>query len=505
MNILKKLIGETASYGISTILGRSLNFLLVFIHTAVFMPAQMGINIKLYGYVAIANIIYTYGMETAFFRFAPDDKTKYYNIIQSAIIVSSIFFSGILIIFASPIIAYLGYAGKETFLIWLALIIAIDAITAIPFARLRLEKKTIRFVKAKIINILINIFLNIFFLLVLKKISEGDYLTSLQPIAQKLYNPKIGAGYIFLANLIANATFFYFLRPEFRDFKFQFDKKEFKKLWIYAYPIMVMVVASTYNLVFDRLLLEKFLPEGFYPNRTSQEALGIYGSVYKLSIFMSLATQAFRYAAEPFFLSKTGDKNSPETLADVTKWFLITCIFIWLGVCLNLDWLKVVFLRQRIYWEGIMIVPVLLLANLFLGVYYNMSVWFKLNNKTYFGTLITFVGLIITIIANIILIPRIGYMGCAIAFLISCFSMTALCYVLGQRYYPIPYKINSAMGYIFSAGLLIYCVMQIQLDSLWLSIPYHLVLLLLYTAGVVIVERKTIIPLKIRDKYKILR
>ena len=352
---------------------------------------------------------------------------------------------------------------------------------------------------------MINVFLNIFFLLILKKIAEGDYLTSLQPIAQKLYNPNIGAGYIFLANLMANATFFYFLRPEFRDFKFQFDKTEFKKLWIYAYPIMIMMVASTYNLVFDRLLLEKFLPDGFYPNRTSQEALGIYGSVYKLSIFMSLATQAFRYAAEPFFLSKTGDKNSPETLAEVTKWFLITCIFIWLGVSLNLDWLKVLFLRQKIYWEAIMVVPVLLLANLFLGIYYNMSVWFKLNNKTYFGTLITFIGLAITIIANIILIPRIGYMGCAFAFLVSCFSMTFLCYLLGQRHYPVPYNIKSAFGYISSAGVLIYFVTRIHFDSLWLSIPYHFILLILYTAGVVIVERKTIIPLKIRDKYKILR
>ena len=505
MSIFKKLASETASYGVSTILGRSLNFLLVFIHTKAFMPDDMGINNKLYSYVAIANIIYTYGMETAFFRFAAEDKTKYYNIIQSAIIVSSVTFSGILIIFSSPIITYLGYAGKENYLIWLALIIAIDAITAIPFARLRLEKQTKRFVKAKIINILINIFFNILFLLILKKIAEGDYITSLQPLAQKLYNPKIGAGYIFLANLIANATFFYFLRPEFRDFRFQFDKEEFKKLWVYAYPIMIMVLASTYNMVFDRLLLERLLPDGFYPNRTSQQALGIYSSVYKLSIFMSLATQAFRYAAEPFFLSKTSDKNSPETLAEVTKWFLITCIFIWLGVSLNLDVLKKLFLGQKIYWEGIVVVPILLLANLFLGVYYNMSVWFKLNNKTYFGTIITFVGLAITILSNIILIPHFGYLGCAIAFLISCFSMTALCYLLGQRYYPIPYHINSALGYIISAGLLIYAVMQIQFDSLWLSIPYHILLLLLYTLGVVIVERKTIIPLRIRDKYAFLK
>jgi O-antigen/teichoic acid export membrane protein len=505
MNIIRKLAGETASYGVSTILGRSLNFLLVFVHTAAFLPGELGVNIKLYSYVAIANIIYTYGMETAFFRFAADDKVKYYNIIQTSIIISSLFFSGVLILFSSPIIQYLGYPDKEIFLIWLALILAIDAITAIPFARLRLEKKTSKFVKAKIINILINISLNIFFLLVLKKISEGDYLNGLQDTAQKLYSPAIGAGYIFLANLLANATFIYLLRKELFDFQFQFDYPELQKLFIYSFPVMFMVLASTFSLMFDRLLLERFLPEGFYPNRTSQEALGIYGNVYKLSIFMALATQAYRYAAEPFFLSKTDDKNSPETLALTTKWFLITCIFIWLGVCLNLDWLKIFFLRKKIYWEGISVVPILLLANLFLGIYYNISVWFKRNKKTYFGTIFTLIGLAITISLNILLIPKMGYMGCAVAFLVSCFVMTALCYYFGQKYAPAPYNLTSAFGYIISAGLLIYCVMQIRFNSLWFSVPYHFMLLLLYTAGVVIVERKTIIPLKIRDKYKFLK
>lgn len=505
MSILKKLASETASYGVSTILGRSLNFLLVPIHTAAFMPSELAVNVSFYSYIAVANILYTYGMETAFFRFAAEDKVKYYNIIQSAILASSLFFSLILIIFASPIANYLGYVGKENFLIWIALILMIDAITAIPFARLRLEKQTKKFVFVKTINILINVFFNIIFLLGIKKIADGDYFISLQPLAKSLYSPTIGAGYIFLANLLANATFIYFLRKELFDFKFQINIAELKKLLLFSYPIMLMVLASTFNLLFDRLLLVRLLPEGFYPNRTSQEALGIYGNVYKLSIFMSLATQAFRYAAEPFFLSKTDDKQSPKTLANVTKWFLITCIFIWLGVSLNLDLLKVNFLKNKIYWEGIAIVPILLLANLFLGIYYNISVWFKLNKKTYFGTLITLIGLIITVLLNIILIPKMGYMGCAIAFLISCFSMTALCYSIGQRYYPVPYEIGLAMGYIISAGLLIYCVIQIQFSSLWISVPYHLVLLILYTAGVVIVERKTIIPLRIRDKYAFLK
>ncbi len=505
MSVLKKLASETASYGISTILGRVLNFLLVPIHTGAFGPKESNLNVELYSYAAILSILYSFGMETTFFRFAPQNKERYYNIIQTAVIAVSLCFSVSMIVFATPIMNFLDEPGKEKVLIWLAIIMFIDGITYIPFARLRLEKSTSRFVKAKIVNILVNIGLNIFFLAFLKRISDGDFLPSLLPLAKAIYNPEIGIGYIFLANLIANLTYFLFLLPEFEKFKFQFDKEELKKLWEYGYPIMLMVLMSSINLMFDRVFLKKLLPDNFYEHLTKKEVLGIYGNAYKLSVFMSLATQAFRYAAEPFFLSKNDDKNSPETLALVTKWFFMTCLFIWLGVSLNLDWLKILFLRQKVYWQGISIVPIILLANLFLGVYYNISVWFKLNNKTYYGTLTTAIGLVVTIVLNIILIPQIGFMGSAIAFMISSFTMMAVCYLLGQKHYPVPYDVQSIMGYIISAGLLIYCVMKIEFHNLWLSIPYHLVLLLLYTAGVVIVERKTIIPLKIRDKYKILR
>lgn len=505
MSVIKKLASETASYGISTILGRSLNFLLVFIHTRVFMPEELGINIKLYSWVAIANIVYTYSMETAFFRFAKDeDKSKIYNLTLSAIICTSVIFSGILIVFSTPTMRFLGYPDKEKFLIWLAIILAMDAIVAIPFARLRQEKQTKRFVTAKISNILINVFLNIFFLMGLKNIATGEYLHSFQGLAQKLYDPTIGAGYIFLANLIANACTFFFLIPCFKDFKFYFNKIEFKNLWIYAYPLMIMGLASTYNLVFDRTLLESFLPEHFYPNRTSEQALGIYGNVYKLSVFMSLAIQAFKYAAEPFFFSQT-DKNSPKMLADVMKWFIIICVVFWLGICLNLDWLKTLFLRKPIYWEGIAVVPILLLANLFLGIYYNLSVWFKLNDKTHYGTIITMTGLGVTVICNYFLIPQIGYMGCAVAFMISCFTMMSICYYYGQKYYPIPYNINSALGYIISAGILIYFSGKIHISNNWIALPYHLLILGIYLVGIIVVERERVIPHKIKEKYPFLQ
>ncbi len=445
MSILKKLAGETLSYGFSTILGRSLNFLLVFVHTQAFLPAELGINVKLYGYMAIANILYTYGMETAYFRYAKEAPEKYYNLILSAIIATSGFFTLILFAFSDPIMAFLGYSEKGIFLKWLALILAIDAITAIPFAKLRLENKIKTFVKAKIASIVLNVGLNLIFLMLLKPMHEQGFGP---PFLQNLYHPEIGAGYIFLANLVGNACLFYWLKAAFKAYRWTWDWVEMKSLWIYAYPIMFMSLAAMFNLMFDRLLLEEFLPSGFYPGRSSQDALGIYGNCYKLSVFMSLAIQAFKYAAEPLFLGRTSADNTRKNLALVTHWFVIVCSVLWVGVSVNLFWIKELFLRKAIYWEGISIVPVLLLANLFLGVYYTQSVWFKKTNKTYMGSFITLIGLALTITGNILFIPIYGYMACAWSFLFSSFVMMSLCYLGGQKYDPTPYRMGAGFVYI---------------------------------------------------------
>lgn len=466
MSVLKKLAGETLSYGFSTILGRSLNFLLVLVHTKAFSPAELGINIKLYSYIAIANILYTYGMETAYFRFAKEDPTKYYRLILSAILGSTLVLTMGLFLFANPIMTQLGYAGQEKFLYWIALILAIDSITSIPFARLRLEQKTKKFVSAKIFSIFVNIGLNLLFLLLLKPIYEGHWGAEAQAKFGYLYDPTIGAGYIFLANLIANLTFFLWLRKELADYKWFWDTIALKKLFLYAFPIMFMSLAAMSNLMFDRLLLEELLPPGFYPGRTSQEALGIYGNCYKLSIFMSLAIQAFKYSAEPFFLGRVSKDNTKENLALVTHWFVIVCIFLWIGVSNNLFWLKDIFLKRPIYWEGIGIIPVLLLANLLLGVYYNISVWFKLKDKTYLGTIITLIGFVVTVLGNVLFIPTYGYMASAYSFLASAFIMTFLCMFLGQKYDPAPYKIISGIIYICLGGLVILSPSFLNTDNI---------------------------------------
>ena len=460
MSILKKLAGETLSYGFSTILGRSLNFLLVFVHTIAFLPAELGINVKLYGYMAIANIIYTYGMETAYFRYAKESPAKYYNIILTAIIATSGLFTLCLFIFSDPIMAQLGYENKGIFLKWLAVILAIDAITAIPFAKLRLENKIRTFVQAKIVSILINVGLNLIILLVLKPMHEQG---SGPEFLNNIYRPEVGAGYIFLANLIGNASLFYWLKAEFKVFKWTWDWTELRSLWVYSYPIMFMSLAAMFNLMFDRMLLEEFLPESFYPGRSSQDALGIYGNCYKLSVFMSLAIQAFKYSAEPFFLGKKTEANDQSNLALVTHWFIIICTFLWVGVSVNLFWIKTLFLRREIYWEGIEIVPILLLANLFLGVYYTQSVWFKKTNKTYMGTIITLIGLVTTVAGNIIFIPKYGYMACAWSFLASSSVMMILCYLGGQKFDPIPYRWKAGLFYIVLGFLCIEIGNKIQI------------------------------------------
>jgi O-antigen/teichoic acid export membrane protein len=497
MSVLKKLAGETALYGVSSILGRLLNYLLVPLHTAVFGdPSELAITVKLFAYVAFLNVLYTYGMETAFFRFASksNDPEKYYNVALTAIILSSTAFSLLIIGFATPIANYLGYPGTENLITWLAIILAIDAVVAIPFAKLRLDKKPKQFVFARMANIFLNVGLNFFFLWFCRGVYRGEFLTGLQPVVRTIYNPALGVGYIFLANLIANLALFPLLGRLFTRFRFVMDRQTLAAMWQYGYPILIVGLAGTVNLMFDRIFLSRLLPEGFYPGRTSEDALGIYGQCYKLSIFMSLATQAFRYAAEPFFFSQSENKNAPGVFADVTKWFIIVCAVIWLGVSVNLGWIGPLFLRKQIYWEGLSIVPVLLLANLFLGVYYNISAWFKLTDRTQYGTYLTFVGAVITVAGNVALIPVLGYMGCAVAFLASCVVMTVLCYVLGQKYYPVPYRIGSAAGYLAGAGGLIVLASLVAFDQPMLRFAFGMALCGVFVAAILLIEKPALRP-----------
>ncbi len=492
MSVVKKLASDTALYGLSSIVGRFLNWLLVAVHTRVFdQPKLLADNNQLYVWVILLNILYTYGMETAFFRYAKkENRQEYFNLILSYIVLTSVIFSVIIFFFATPIINWMGFPGKERLVVWFAIILATDAIAAIAFVKLRAENRAKRFVFIRMTNIFINIGLNAFYLMFCKYIHEGLFLQSWKPFADYFYNPAIGPDYIVWANFIASLITILLLWREFIDFRFSFDFQKFKPVLIYAYPLLIMGFAGAINQTADRLMLTKILPEGFYKGLTSDDAFSIYANVYKLSIFMLLVVQAYRYAADPFFFSKAEDKNSPSMLALATKWFTIACILIWVGVSINIDLISLILGKN--YRSGIVVVPILLLANLFLGVYQNISMWFKLSDKTHFGTYFTIIGMVITVILNIILIPILGYVGCAITFAISSFIMMVFCYVYGQKYYPIPYEICSVTKYLIIAGIFIVISWQIKIENQMFSIPFHILLTLLFVLGIVVSERTSL-------------
>ena len=500
MSAFKKLAGDTALYGVSTILARMINFFLVPIQTYAFgKPADLSSNIEFYAYIGVLLALYTLGLETAFFRFAvrnPEQQQRVFNDSLSLVLAVSILPTAAIIFFASDIAQALDYQGQARFIVWSALLVAIDAIMAIPFARLRADNKARKFVQAKVVNILIVVGLNVFFLIFCKDVYEGHYLPVLRPLVRYIYNPEIGPGYIFLANLIGNALYFLILRRAFAGFRFRINLAEARILLVYAFPIMLTNLVGVVNALTDRIFLRHWLPVDFYADLTPKDALSIYGQCVKLSVLMMLAINSFKFAADPFFFAKTQDKEAPGLLAQVTKWFVIVCVVLWVGICLNLD--VVGLFLSPAYRVGLNVVPLLLLANLFLGVYYNIAFWFKLSDKTQYGTMITIVGAAITVVLNIVLIPIMGYMGCAVAFLASSVIMTVICYGLGEKHYPVPYHVRSALGYIVGAGLLIYASWRFPIANLWVAIPVHLTLCGLFVLVVLVVERDTFRPVLAR-------
>jgi O-antigen/teichoic acid export membrane protein len=476
MNKIKKLAGETVLYGLGSILPRFLNFLLVYLHSDVFRPEEYGVITKLMAYVAVVNTIFMFGMETAYFRFASKsgaDEAKIFNITQSVVLLVSGVLSVIFILLNEPIAKSLDVDGRGDLVIWIVLIMLIDAAVAIPFARLRLRKHAMKFVTGKIINIAILIALNVYFL---------KFATA--------YKPDIG--FVFIANLIANAFFILFFARTLLSWRPVYDPQISPQVFSYAYPIMFTGLAGITNEMFSRITLEAWLPEGFYAGKTNKYALGVFGAAYKFGVLMNLAIQSFRYAAEPFFFSNAAEKNSPQLFAKVNHYFIIVCCILLFAVSINLDILKY-FLANPEYWTGLHIVPILLLAYLFLGVYYNISVWFKLTDKTYFGTVITIGGALVTIIANYYLIPLFGYEGSAWAALMCYATMTVACYVIGQKFLPVPYYIMKGVGYLLSTMALIYVINRLPIADEIVATFIHIVAVIAYVVVIFLIERKELL------------
>lgn len=448
MNPLKKLASQTAIYGLSSIVGRLLNYLLVPLYTRVFSPEQYGVVTEMYAYVSFLIIILTYGMETAFFRYTQNesDKEKVYSTTLISILSSSIFFIIIINIFAESIAKIIGYENKSNYIIWFAWIIGLDAISAIPFAKLREQKKAKKFAAYRLLNIFVNIFFNLFFILFLPK-AYANSNSLFHQLALSIYNPHMGEGYVFVSNLISSIFTLLLFFPSFIKINWTFDKLLWKKMIRYAFPLLIAGLAGMTNETMDRILIKYLLPTDI-----SMIQLGIYGACYKVSILMTIFTQAFRFAAEPFFFAQEKESGSGKLYADVMKYFTIVGMVIFLGIMLFIDIVQQ-FVGEQ-YRVGIGVVPILLLANVFFGMFFNLSIWYKLSGETKYGAFLSIFGAILTVVINIILIPKMGYMGAAWATFICYLSMLIASYLIGQKKYYIPYQVWHIVRIILLALLL---------------------------------------------------
>ncbi|MCP4520501.1 MAG: polysaccharide biosynthesis protein [Cytophagales bacterium] len=456
MSALKKLAGQTALYGLSSIVGRALNFLLVPFYTSVLSIQDFGVMTDLYVYMAFLNIIYLFGMETTYFKTANDQGENIaFNHAFTWILIIGVILSSFFIIGSHQIAQLLSYPQLHEYIILMAIILLIDGVCAIPFAQLRFKEKPLIFASAKVSNIIINIKLNIFFLVICSHYYESTENSALKNLVMSFYDPNFKVGYILLSNLIANVLFIPFLWKSFLSYRPKVSLEYMKPMAKYAYPLAILGIAGMINEMIDRILLKEIFPKHLYPNKTNMEVLGIYGGIYKLSIFITLVRQAFQYAAEPFFFSKAKDRNAPETFATVMKYYALFCCLMFLFISLYRDLIGGILLQNDVFQEGLYILPFLLLANVFLGIYYNQSVWYKLTEKTYYGTIITIIGATITIVLNLLLIPQFGYFACAITTLVCYASMSIISYFLGQKYYPIPYPVGKILFYILLSTVLI--------------------------------------------------
>lgn len=450
MSLLKKLAGETAVYGLSSIIGRVLNYLLTPLYTRLFVETEYGIVSELYALTGFLMVLFIYRMETAFFRYGTEEENREaaFSTALWSVLGTSLLFSALILVFSKNITGWLDYAPEQhTYIMIFGLILAFDTLAEIPLARLRLEHRAKRFAAIRLSGIAMNIGFNLFFLLLCPWLLKQGILPG---FIEKIYQPAFGVGYIFLSNLIASAVVLLLLLPDMLRVKWQFDPRLWRTMFVYAAPLILASLAGIVNEMLDRELLKHLLPGSTKQNLAQ---IGIYSACYKLAMLMSLFTQAFRYAAEPFFFSHSKHKDARLLYADVTKYFTIAGSLAFLGVMLYLDIFK--YFIGKAYWEGLAVVPILLLANLCLGLYYNVSIWYKLTDQTMLGGWIAVGGAIITIVLNVWWIPRIGYMGSAWATLICYASMTIACWWWGQKYYPVAYDLKKMGRYIGLSAILV--------------------------------------------------
>jgi len=478
LSILKKLAGQTAIYGLSSIVARFFNYLVVPLHTTVFVPQQYGVITEMYAYVAFLIVMLTYGMETAYFRFSTKEGAEpntIFSTVLGSLVSSTAMFILMAIIFAQPIAEWLMYPNNKEYVVWFAIIVGLDAISSIPLARLRTENKAKTFAGVNIANVLVYVGFNLFYLsycLPLVEGGGGNWLTD------TFYDPGTGVGYVFIANLIASIVKFALLAPTMLRSLTKPQLALLKPMLAYSLPLLIAGLAGMMNEMFDRVMLKRLL----HPILGEQQAmyqLGVYGACYKLSILIALMIQAFRYAAEPFFFSQAKEEGSKALYAKIMTYFVWVLAGTFLLVMLYIDLFKY-FIPNEEYWVGLKVVPILLMANIFLGIYYNQSVWYKLTERTSFGAGLAIFGAAITLVINLLFIPKYGYMASAWATLICYASMMLVSYFLGRKYYPVPYEVGKIVVMLGGAAVLYWISLVLNVSEMQFGLALNLLFLLTY-------------------------
>ena len=483
MSITKKLATDTVAYGVSSILARIINFLFGFLIIKFISPAEFGTYTNFYAYAGFILVVLTHGMETAYFRFVNKEESKEtaFSTAFYSILFVVVLFILITYLFQKPIAAYV---KEPTFYLQLFVwMMAFDTLAAIPFASLRKQGRPMVFAGLKILNILFFILLNILFFIILPKLNLTLNVTSVS--------------YIFIANLVASILTFIILLFQFRQLKFSIDFSIYKKMLWYAMPIMLVGFAGMINEVLDRIIMTRLLPGSLLENKIQ---LGIYGFNYKFAMIISMFLQAYRFAAEPLFFKNAEKEDNKQMLAKTMKFYTISVCFIFLTITLFMPLIQFSFSKyspsSATYFEGVGIVPILLMANIFLGIYFNISTWYKITDKTYVGAFISIVGAAITIVMNIVLVPKIGYFGGAWATLACYATMLIIGYITEQKYYPIPYDYKRILFYL-AIAVGFYFVLQFLILPMQFSLFINTIIafcfLLLYVFVAYFLEKKKVI------------
>ena len=455
---IKSLFKDTAIYGLSSIIGRFLNWCLVPFYTYTLRQSgEYGMVTELYSWTALVIVILTYGMETGFFRFvnkAGEKANQVYSTTLFSLTGTSSLFILLGLLFLPQIAGFMGYDAHPEFVGMMIGIVAVDAFCCIPFAYLRYQNKAMKFAGLKLLSIGVNIFMNLFFLWICPKIDAWK-----PELIAWFYRPDFGVGYVFLANVFSTAITFFALLTVCRV-KADFNGKLLKEMLRYSLPLLVLGIAGIMNQSFDKIIFKHL----FDDQVLAQNQLGIYGACYKIAIIMMMFTQAFRYAYEPFIFAKNKGEDTRSSYVEAMKYYIIFAWFIFLGVMFYIDILK--FIISPAYHEGLMVVPIVLISYLFQGIYFNLSLWYKLTDKTQWGAYISLIGCALTVLGNIIFVPRYGYMAAAWTSLACFFLMVLISWWLGQKYYPIAYNIKSALFYSALSIFLFVLGMNLPIEPL---------------------------------------